>query len=302
MYILDTSALKGIGRAKLEAAKTTHDLAISPLTFYELLCHLDEIDEEMTFARQKGLVMKCQLPRILHDPFAYHAIAVGATHVANTSRFEDPTIIAQLLAQLGNAESLEAFYETTVTYPDGQIGRCRDVSDRVRQVLEDEEQKYVEHLDAIKQELETSFPDCASAGITPQQMADYIAASLKTMVASYKNEDGITDECLATKVTSSMYMHLGYKASRTAHYMKAAHNSGSTFTPDPNDCEDSYITMCLELFKRDVLVTGDTGTLSALRDTKEAFRLFFKDQDQLQIESRVLSKEEFLDEVTEIQQ
>jgi hypothetical protein len=186
-------------------------------------------------------------------------------------------------------------------YPDDTTpGTCKDSADNVRRVLDEEERKYVQHLEVIKEELLTNYPDCAIGGISRRQLGDYIAASLKTMVNSYKNQDGITDEYLAIKVTSSMYMHLGYEASRTLGYLKAAQQSGSSFNPDPNDCEDSYITMYLELFNRDVLVTGDTGTINALSESKEAFRLFF--QDALQIESRVLSNEEFVDETKSIQQ
>lgn len=300
MYVLDTSALKEIGKAKLVEAQKSHDLAISPLTFYELLCHLDEIEEKMTFDRQKGLVMKCQLPRILHDPFAFHAIAVGAEHITNESRFEEPSIIEQLLRALDGSSTLDDFYASSIAYPDGQKGRCRDVSARVRKVLDDEEKKYVEHLHQLKDEILREFPECPTNGLLPRDLADVLAASIKKMVSDYQVKDGINDEYLATKVTSSMYMHLGYKAARVAQYLKSAHESGAEFNPDPNDCEDSYICMYLELFNRDVLVTGDKGTLNALKETKAAFRSFFN--ESLEIESRVVSSQEFLEETQNAQQ
>lgn len=294
MYILDTSALKGIGRAKLEMIVQHHDLAISPMTFHELLCHLDEIDGDMTFERQKGTIMKCQIPRILHDPFAYHALTVGATDVSNPTRFEDTVMIPQLLEILGAAESLEAFYESEVTFPDGSIGSCKDVSARVRKVLDLEEAKYIKHQSVIRQELVENFPKWRSEGITTQQMGNYIVSSLNNLFMSYRNEDGITERLLPLKVTSSMYMHIGYNAFRAINYMMASREGDRTIAPDPNDCEDSYIAIHLELFKRDVLVTDDKGTLDALRRASEAFHQFFG--DGMQIESRVLSNDEFLTE------
>jgi len=295
MYILDTSAVRGISRVKLEAAKKSLDPAISPLTFYELLCHLDEVDGDKTFARQKGHVMKCQIPRILHDPFAYHVITVGAVHVANPSRFEDPGIITQLMEKLGEAKSLDEFYSATVSYSDGTNAKCRDVVARVRKVLDAEEKKYIKHLGAIRSELLAIYSNCASTGITPQELGEYLAASLKTMIAGYRDKDGISDDCLEIKVVSSMYMHLGYDAVRTAKYLQVAHTQGCTFKPDPNDCEDSYIAIYLELFNRDVLVTEDLGSRNALNVTKEAFRLFFK--GAFQIESQVISNKEFEDSI-----
>jgi predicted nucleic acid-binding protein len=295
MYILDTSALRGISRSTLEEAKRNHDLAISPLTFYELLCHLDEDGKGMSFARQRGNVMKCQVPRILYDPFAHHAIDVGAEHVTNPSRFEDPDMIAQLLKNLDSAQSLEAFYATTATYPDGQKGDCRDISARAREVLDVEQNRYVQHLGEIKRWLVKISPSCASVGIPSQEMAEYINLLLRKMAEGYKDECGIMDESLLMKVYSSIYMHIGYKLFRTVHYMRTAHDSGNTFTPNPNDCEDSYIIMHLALFSHNVLVTDDKGTLDALGDTRAAFSHFFG--NRAQIESRVLSKDEFLAEI-----
>jgi len=295
MYILDTSALKGIGKSRLEVAKQNHDLAISPLTFYELLCHLDETHGGKTFERQRGYVMKCTIPRILHDPFAYHAIAVGAEHVTNESRFEEPNTISQLLMNLGNASDLNAFYSSTVKFSNGDVGRCRDIADNVRRVLKAEEDRYTAQLILISTEVQGEFSDCATVGLSPQQLASLIAASLKKMIADYRTKDGIIDDYLATKVTSSMYMHLGYQVARVVEYLQNAREGGTTFNPDPNDCEDSYITMYLELFNRDALVTGDTGTLNALKATKDAFLSVF--DGSLQIESRVLSNEDFVAEI-----
>jgi hypothetical protein len=300
MYILDTSALKGIGRTKLELIKQRHDLAISPMTFHELLCHLDEIDDDMTFERQKGIIMKCQLPRILHDPFAYHALTVGARDITNPSRFEEPTMIPQLLERLRDAKTLDVFYGTEVDYPDGSVGSCKDVSKRVREVLDEEERKYLEHQSVMRKELETNFPEWSSSGITPQQMGGYIASSLKNLITSYRNEDRVPGNLLATKVTSSMYMHIGYNAFRAIDYMMASRGHEEPITPDPNDCEDSYIAIHLELFKRDILVTEDKGTINALRRTSEAFHRFVS--DKMQIESRVLSNDEFLAETMNTKQ
>jgi predicted nucleic acid-binding protein len=41
-YILDTSAVRGFSKADLEAAAERWRLSISPLSIYEILCHLDE--------------------------------------------------------------------------------------------------------------------------------------------------------------------------------------------------------------------------------------------------------------------
>jgi len=78
-YVFDTSSLISTGRKYLEVASDKADLCISTISIYELLCHIDEDESgEDTFSRRKGNLLKCQIPRILNDPFADHTILVGA--------------------------------------------------------------------------------------------------------------------------------------------------------------------------------------------------------------------------------
>ena len=72
-YILDTSAIRALSREKLQALAKLQSVGVSPVTFYELMCHLDETDEKKDFGRQRGQVLKCGLVPMLPDPFAYHA-------------------------------------------------------------------------------------------------------------------------------------------------------------------------------------------------------------------------------------
>lgn len=298
MYILDTSALRGIGKDKLIKIKTLYDIAISPISFYELLCHLDEGRGEDSFVRKKGQIMKCAIPRILHDPFAYHAISIGAMHVANTTRFEDSTIVAKLLLNLEQATSLKEFYASSVVYPNGEKAQCSDIAKNCRDVFDDETRKYLQHLDIIRKNILKFFPDCPQNGLTTSELSSTIKGTINQLISEYRTKDKITDELLPLRVVSSIYMNKGYTISRVIKYMQKAHNSGTDFIPDPNDCEDSYISMYLELFKCHTLVTDDDGTLIALNETRKAFQESF--DNSLKIKSQVLSKNEFINEIEKI--
>lgn len=287
MYILDTSALKGISAEKLRKAKETHDIAISPISFYELFSHLDEED----FPRQKGNVMKSQIPRLLHDPFAHLAIAEGIENELNPTRTEDISLVPQVLNNLANASTLEAFYSSFVTYPDGQSASCRDVAGRTRQALDEEEDGYINLLLKIKDNMLAAFPDCDEQGLSPQQLAKVIPQ----LIPDCKTQDGGIDMDRLSKKTTSRYIQLGYMVSRIAGYIRTAKNSGTKFTPDRNDCEDNYICMYLNLSDSTILVTGDKRTLAALKATKDSIQSCI--QGNPEIKSCVISQEDFIKEL-----
>jgi hypothetical protein len=61
--------------------------------------------------------------------------------------------------------------------------------------------------------------------------------------------------------------YFGYLTHRLYHYANRR-PPGETILPiDRNDCEDAYISLNLDLYKDDTLVTNDKGTLTALRST-----------------------------------
>ena len=297
MYILDTSVLRSTPTVLLRSAAARFDIAISPMTAYEIICHLDEENNKKNFNGQRSLLLKCGLPRLLIDPFAQHAIAVGAGHVLNRTRLEDPAIIQQLIGNLKESDTLSDFYSTEVQYSDGSVATCREVANRARTVLEGEERNYVAHLRQLAHLISADYPDVATSGLTDQQLGEVIAVSLRQMIKGYRDEDGITAELLATNVVSSMYFHLGYKAHRTAHYLQSAGpNANLDAIPfAQNDCEDSYIAIHLELFRKDALVTSDKGTLEAFAKVQAAFRSYFP--EGLSVEARTIDADTFKNEI-----
>jgi hypothetical protein len=171
VILLDTSALRAISAEKLISIKNKASLYISPITFYELLCHIDEGEN---YNRQKGNVVKCKIINILHDPFAAHAMSVGADKIVNPTRFEDPYIIKQLIDYLETSDSLQNFYSKSITFPDGTISICLDIAKNIRKILEKEEQKYLLNLDVVRTEIIKRFPESKNMNISPIEMSDMI--------------------------------------------------------------------------------------------------------------------------------
>jgi hypothetical protein len=68
MYILDTSAIQGIAKAKLEVVADKADIFVSTLSVLELGSHLQDSPEEARYLRARGNFLKCAIPSMLEDP------------------------------------------------------------------------------------------------------------------------------------------------------------------------------------------------------------------------------------------
>ncbi|MFN0078218.1 MAG: hypothetical protein ACKVY0_17330 [Prosthecobacter sp.] len=268
MYILDTSAIRGIRGQVLSDLPSGIGIAISPLTFYELLCHLDEQDRDGNFARQKGNLLKCMIPDILQDPFAAHANSVGVEDLANPTRFGEPDVIRQTLKNLASCDSLKNFYETDVVTSEGERRNPHDMTARAVRVLADEEAKYVKMIKKICAELKTEFQQLPAKVLSQADIAWRIGKSAHSLFKSYEADIGQPDENLMLKVICSVYNYMGYINCRALGYIA----NGTESNVDTNDCEDACISLHLDILRGDTLVTNDTGTIKALNTTIESFR------------------------------
>ncbi|ODS34381.1 MAG: hypothetical protein SCARUB_00512 [Candidatus Scalindua rubra] len=295
MYILDTCALQSIKRSTLELIRENVDIAISPLTFYELLCHLDETKKGKNFDRQKGNVLKCKIPRILHDPFASYTITVGAEKDTNPSRFEEPVVIEQFLEKLEKAKNLDGFFNDTIAFPDGAKGFCNDVAQRASQVLEREELRYLEILyslkDMLKYEAKNKYSEDSYNNISPIRFESLISKFVSHLTTAHSVGDGILDKDLLSKVNSSMYLFFGYITARVIKYIKEDVSGNIGFKPDKNDCEDAFITLHLQLLREDTLVTNDGGTKKTLEWIIKTLR-----ENQKECKVRVINSKNFISE------
>jgi hypothetical protein len=150
---LDTSVIRSVSTANLRRASEVADLYVSPITVYELLCHVDEVaNGGSDFELFRRTLLKCRLATVLPDPYAAHATAIGAERLA-AQRFGEEQLCAALLNELSLASSLEEFYSRHVTYPTGENAALRDCAARVRATLADEERRYVAHLHDLKKKV-----------------------------------------------------------------------------------------------------------------------------------------------------
>lgn len=154
-YIFDTSALKSAKSVKIEQISKRERIVLSPISIYELVCHLDETKNgEDSFARQKGCLRKCKLFEIIHEPFANCATTIGISGAVNPTRFEEPHVLAQLIEQLEESKTLEDFYSKEVAFPNEDIGQIRDVAANARKTFGEENNRYLKHMNTLHQIIE----------------------------------------------------------------------------------------------------------------------------------------------------
>lgn len=294
-FVLDTSSLRGVSKATLErAAEKKLDVCVSPISLWELLCHLDEGTPE-DFERPKGRMLRAWRLRVLDDPFAAHALAVGAAGAANPTRFEDRVVLGKVLDLLATAPTLEAFYTCVVNYPGGEVGEVRDCAERARQTLKVSEER---HVDQIKKvcgllEREVGRPQLMAP---TREFVQAVVAGAKHLAAHYE-QSGISSDGLVERIFSSTYPHLGYLFERARTYIVAT-AVGDSPQIDGNDMEDAAILLHLDLSEPRALVTDDGGTRKALGTALSRLETMLSTTGETAvIRSRVLTSSEFSKEV-----
>lgn len=270
-FIIDTSAIRCLQASFLEAASKRYRLTVSPLSVFEILCHLDKPSErhgsaDAAFAFRKSHVLKCRHLQLRDDPFAEQAASVGASAVVNPTRFEDKVVVPQIYSLLEPAKSLDEFYEKYVTYPTGERGQLREVADRAWNVLKESEDKFIEHVKSEHNRLVNQFGFDAAMRLEGTQYVQYIVAVARD-IEHYYHEHGIVPA--GGGVFSAIFFHAGYVLARTQLYMRRA-GEGAPLNIDRNDMEDAAILLHLDLTKPRVLITNDgagkrEGTIHAFK-------------------------------------
>lgn len=272
-YVFDTSSIRAIRFADLSFAAQTTNLAISPITIFELLSHLDEEEKvknfkSTTFDYFKVNLRKCQIPRLLDDPWAEQANDVGAKNVVNPSRFEDSVVLPQLISKLESSQTLEDFYRRRVTFPNGDVGDIIGLPVRVRDLLNEEETKYRIHVTKLCQTMLDNFSFNDIQRFTPADFVRIVAHAVNGLARRYEETLNKTDQIDITgPVFSVYYPYFGYGAARAIEYLSNANGVISRLNIDPNDMEDSAICAHLRLTEKRILVTDDGGTRDALKDS-----------------------------------
>jgi hypothetical protein len=299
-YVMDTSAVRGLSDRQVEAAAKRWRLTVSPLSVYELLCHLDQSAKghdsaEAAFRFRKDQVLKCRHLEIRDDPFAEQAIAAGARASVNMTRFEDRVVVPQIFPLLETAASPEELRGMTVAYPNGRRGSLHEVATRASASLGKAEEEYASFVQLVRDQLVREYGFEKALVLDGLDYVKYISGSARRLENQYR-EDGVRIE--GGSVFSAIFLHVGYILARTRLYMSRV-GDGEPLRVDRNDMEDAAILLHLDLREPCALVTNDgsgkkPGTIHAFNEAlshlKTASELLGAEVVAL---PRVLALEEF---------
>lgn len=283
MYILDTSAIRSIPRAKLTQAATKFPIAVSTLSVLELASHLNDSSSDSNFSLARGNLLKCQIAQMLDDPFYLLSQRIQST--ANPTRREDKAVLSQLITAAEQSQTLAELDAKILSYPDGATASCRDIGKSIEEMLKQEEDSFVSHIRSLLVKLDPSLngKHCLDAA---EFLGQLTVAARSLSATDYPN--------LEARVFCETALYFGYLIYRTYQYANRTRPGEKVRSVDPNDCEDAYISLHLGLFRGDVLVTNDKGTLEALESTVE---LLNEACPALMIPKCVISNAEFVDAV-----
>ena len=252
MYILDTCAIRGIPRRKLEIAiQRGVDIAVCPITCFELASHLIKATKN-DYALALSNFLKCRVPRLLDDSAVLWADRAGVPHSVNQSRREDRDLLEQTLGIVAETGSLDDLHAKCLRYPDGELRPLVDYGKIFGEILRREERQYVDRMTPL---LGTAafFPlRNGLYGVTRRALMDNLDGAGRGVPA---NTSISRHKAISNASVQAPYV--GYMLYR----LYEAKNKGRMI--DGNDYADALICLAIDWAARDILVTS----LKLLRKT-----------------------------------
>jgi hypothetical protein len=297
-YVLDTSAFYSIGYSAMADIAARRRLLVSPISVYEILCHIDEPARknesvEKGFSVHRSRLAKCGLLEMLEDPFAEHAVFVGAKAAVNPTRFDDRYVLPQMFPVMNTAATLDDFYQGTVTYRDGSVAAIKGVAVRARATLDEAEADFKSRSQRLYERVLEVFGPQRSRSLSGVEFVRLAAEGVRTLSEHYEAQ-GVVDSALDGAVFSSIYPFGGYRLARTQEYIRRTQGKTAPVF-DVNDMEDAYICLHLNLVEPRILVTGDSGTREALSHALDMLTKASVDTDTpVEVRTGVVSIPEFL--------
>jgi hypothetical protein len=256
--LLDTSAFISLSSDELEQYNLRKlKIMISPYTFWELLCHLDE-----DWFRNKGQICKCSNVKILDDPQAIIDTNFEYRIVRLINRLPDNELIPEILECLNKSNSINDFYSSNFIDSRGNKRLISDCSERVRKILDGEAEKYFNFIEKIRIRLVQEKYNMDS-----DEECHRIIMSLTKVDKIYKKNNSKQTKDLSHQIINKYYLYFAYIFERIK---KLLQDSGAQ--PQRNDYEDSKICLHLYINKPLKFITMDERFSKSLINSIERLK------------------------------
>ncbi len=247
-FLIDTSAFYSLSHDDMKSLiDKGFFLFASPYSCWELLCHLDEPNN---FTRMKAILLKFQYVTILDSPSAK---AEKALFKSQDDRISETEFVQACLAALQHADSLEALYSSYIHDSKNEYREIANVAERARDVLNKLETEYSQFATKIVTHFRTSEHI--------QDSANHQNLILNMVLGEFKklHDRHPLAQLSGDEVIRWFYVYCGYIFYRCLNRLE----QGGII--DKNDYEDSNFCLHLKIDSEFHPVTGDKGTLDALK-------------------------------------
>lgn len=247
-------------RATLVAAASVAIVSVSPVSFFELLCHLDEevrgsADREDSFRRQRGQILKCKALPMRCEPLEELRADLGIGGTRNPDLFYCNDLPRQLLDRLEEAQTLEAFWAAEVVRPSGKRELVRDAPARIRRVLAEEETEYREHVLEMWRAIRLVKGPDHRFHLAPLDYLGIASAQIGKVLIDLRH-DGLEPE-LDVRAARALLPYWAFILGRALEYTQDGKCDPKAL--DLNDAEDGSICLHLRADRERFLVATDDG-------------------------------------------
>ena len=253
--LLETSAFRSLSVKELEQYNHKSLVMISPYTFWELLCHLE--DEDWPF--YKKLLCKCSKIIILDDPRAIIETELKYNVKRLNHRLPDNHLIPEVIQHLEKSSCLNDFYNNDFTDSNGNKRTIEECSKKVQNILDKEAKKYSNFVEDIHRYLASEGQDLDSDNYCHTIIMELLEGAI---INAKDNSNNL--ENIRKLITDRYYLYFAYIFERTKQLLL-----NGRIEPERNDYEDGLICLHLYLDKSIKFVTKDKGLSRSLINSLE---------------------------------
>lgn len=285
-YLFDTNAIQGISRQTLlSTLEEGHRMLLSPMSFWELACHLD--GENFQLAR--GNARKALLCEILHDPLAEIMIDVGCQDMVHPGRFEDQAGAQAILEKLEEVHSYPELMARQA-FLGGEMQQIGDFAENIRNALDEDRRSFVDGMRTRCNDYITSFGRDRAINLDGSDFCEAAIGLARTLQA-----ETVQHGCNVPfrELAKRTLLGAGYSVARACAYIGSI-GDGQEPVIDGNDLEDYFICLHLGISADRTFVTNDTGVRIALNRTITTFEEYITSSGIVfEINARIITTDEF---------
>jgi hypothetical protein len=264
LHILDTSAIRGLGKERLRAIGKRIPLAVSPYTVLELLSHLSEGE----FLRFKAEISKLDDIDILRFPQTELPMQQASSRaMLNWVSLRNSIPVILMCAK--KSDSYSSFASTSVPFGNAHSRlSLSDFASRVTEDLATLKKDYMVFIDEIINDL-SSYDDSSLNTPDEQRFVAHVKEAMRPSFEALRKIDPEIDEA---SYYDRLYPHFSFLMRRALGYAQKRRDAPSKKI-DTNDYVDAYLCLHLDLQKPCVLVTQDRDLRLDLSWTLDAIRV-----------------------------